>query len=360
MDQVIEKARTNESIAANWPEVRTLKLDLQQAKLICRFSKELADLGGPQAPGTRTKAAGFATEIKQTFGATEAEILRTYGEGRLSTLIIEGMLPISENYPPDALPSLREIDERKDIIQLGARNQILLKLVDNLAFAYDIDNDAKIIRVVANIKGGGKSPLRSESQNPELSSHSGLALGPHTEAPYWCAGRSHSGHSPSPSSLILSALWNPQHEPTSVIPLPSILKSLGIDRCLALATPWFQFTRSDSFVEGMGEDGSQISILSFDENGGFSARFNTYRFSVMQEAPISVKKAFDAFKEEIGACTPFQHSLSQHSAIIINNTRALHCRDILQDNRRVLVRLFGYSRYAEPIAYSQDPLLVHG
>jgi hypothetical protein len=46
--------------------------------------------------------------------------------------------------------------------------------------------------------------------------------------------------------------------------------------------------------------------------------------------------------------------------MVINNTRALHCRDVIKDNRRVLVRIFGLSRFASPIVISENPLLLQG
>jgi len=46
--------------------------------------------------------------------------------------------------------------------------------------------------------------------------------------------------------------------------------------------------------------------------------------------------------------------------MVINNTRALHCRDVIKDNRRVLVRIFGLSKFSTPIVISEDPLLVRG
>jgi len=193
-----------------------------------------------------------------------------------------------------------------------------------------------------------------------LSSHSGLALGPHTEAPYWYALHAEGGHSPAPSSLILSALWNPSMEPTSVIPLPAVLEKIGSLNCMALSSGSFQFTRSDSFVRGKGEGGRNVSILGFDNHVGFTARFNSYRFSVNESAPIFIKTAYAALCQRIGEATPFEHILTQESAMVINNIRALHCRDVIKDNRRVLVRIFGLSKFASPLVISEDPLVLRG
>ncbi|WP_235863927.1 hypothetical protein [Pseudomonas jessenii] len=46
--------------------------------------------------------------------------------------------------------------------------------------------------------------------------------------------------------------------------------------------------------------------------------------------------------------------------MVINNIRALHCRDVIKDNRRVLVRIFGLSKFSCPIVVSEDPLVLQG
>lgn len=46
--------------------------------------------------------------------------------------------------------------------------------------------------------------------------------------------------------------------------------------------------------------------------------------------------------------------------MVINNVRALHCRDVIKDNRRVLVRIFGLSKFSFPVVISEDPLLLQG
>ncbi|WP_288101530.1 hypothetical protein [Pseudomonas sp.] len=259
-------------------EIRIFSFDVQQSRLLHNFAEELAAIGGPQAPGARSKASLAATELKFSFSKTQCDLLTTYSDGLVSALIFEGLQKITDVSPPDVLPDLTSLENRYDILCLASRNQILLKLVDNRAFAYDMDNEGKLVRLVANFKGGGLIKINAEPETKELSSHSGLALGPHTEAPYWCAVNAKDGHSPSPSSLILSALWNPSLEPTRIIALPPILEKIGITNCLALTTGNFQFTRSDSFVRGKGEDGRNVSILEFDDKIGFAARFNSYRF----------------------------------------------------------------------------------
>lgn len=357
-DAMKPDAETTEFVIEH--EIRTFSFEVWQSKLLHQFSEELASVGGPQSSGAKSKASLAAAALKHSCSKQQCELLQAYSDGLVSVLIFEGLQRISNVSPPAELPDLESLENRHDVLCLAARNQILLELVDNSAFAYDMDNEGKLIRLVANFKGGGLIRIPDEPVLKELSSHSGLALGPHTEAPYWCAMDAEDGHSPSPSSLILTALWNPGQEPTRVIPLPPILEKIGAINCLALSTSHFQFTRSDSFVRGKGEDGRNVSILEFNEQVGFTARFNAYRFSVNANASTFVKTAYNALCEGIGEATHAEYALTQESAMTINNCRALHCRDVIKDNRRVLVRIFGLSKFSSPIVISEDPLVLKG
>lgn len=341
-------------------EVRTLSFTGEQSRLLHRVSEQLAAIGGPQSASADTTASSAVSELKRSLSETQRALLTAYSDGLVSLLIFDGLQQITDASPPAELPDLASLEDRHDILCLAARNQILLKLVDNSAFAYDMDNQGKLVRLVANFKGGGQNEIPAEPAIKELSSHSGLALGPHTEAPYWCAVNAENGHSPSPSSLILSALWNPGLEPTTVIPLPPILEKIGAIHSLALTARHFQFTRSDSFVDGKGEDGRNVSILQFDDRVGWVARFNSYRFSVQDNASQLVKTAYAALCQAISEAHPVEHTLTQESAMVINNVRALHCRDIIKDNRRVLVRVFGLSKFCSPIVLSKNPLMLQG
>lgn len=341
-------------------EISTLSLTTQQAKLLDNFSKLITTSGGPQSENAQPLAAHAATELKLHFDEDQRALTQQYVNGEKSALIIEGLANFDTTPPPIQIAPIHELEQHPLVLYLGARNQILLKILDHRAFAYDIDNHGKLIRLVGNFKGGGKERLVDEPRKIEISSHSGLSLGPHTEAPYWCAAQAQDGHSPSPSALILTAMWNPKHEPTNLIPLPQILERIGATNTLCLASRNFNFTRSDSFNCGQGEDGTGVSIVEFDPHFGFTARFNSYRFSVSEDAPALVKRAYGEFCRAVSAAAPFQYSLSQDSAIVINNTRALHCRDIVRDNRRLLVRVFGYSKFARAIAINENPLIVQG
>ncbi len=321
---------------------------------------DIAHAGGPQAPGVLMMARQAATELRQSLSPEQQAQLRAYAAGGISAMVFNGLQAVTAGPPPLDLPPLSALESERYVLCLAARNQILLNLVDHRAFAYDMDNDGQIVRLVGNFKGGGKTKLDAEPVKIELSSHSGLALGPHTEAPYWCSVEAQNGHSPAPSALILTALWNPMAEPTTVIPLRPILEKLGTMKALALTLPNFNFTRSDSFVDGKGESGRGVSILKYHEKAGFVARFNAYRFSVDTDAPQIVHDAYAAFCQAVNTCVPIQYVLSQQSALIINNDQALHCRDTVRDNRRLLVRLFGYASYVRQIVLNEDPLLVRG
>lgn len=343
-------------------EFATLAFTASQAKQLDAASMEMALAGGPQSPGTRYIASSHASKIVSTFDPEQSAVAHRFANGQLAALAFEGMLaPYSSNLP-DVLPELRELEDDFECTQLASRNQILLELVKYKAFAYDIDNAGKIIRFVGNFKGGGHNKLLNENPllTPELSSHAGLCLGAHTEAPYHCSVNAQNGHSPAPSALIMTARWNPASEPTYVIPMREVINAIGSLAALALTSCSFNFTRSDCFVEGLGGSGTDTSILQFDANGGFAIRYNAYRFSVSDNASPPAIEAFNCLQEQLNRTDGKAFELQPHRAVAINNSRALHARDVINDNRRLLIRLFGYSPFASPIVLHNDPLLVQG
>lgn len=337
-----------------------LRFDAQQAQILNQFAWEMTKFGGPQKAGANSKASMAATEIKILLSPAQRAILNAFAKGELPAVLFEGLLNSHIQDVPKELPSLSELEVSEVTLHLASRSQILLKLVEHNAFAYDFDNGGKIVRLVGNFKGGGVQKVREETNVVELSSHSGLALGPHTEAPYWCSVRSDGIHSPAPSSLILTAIFNPKEESTSIIPIKPILEKIGSVNTLALTTKHFNFSRSDSFVAGVGEAGKNVSMVEFDEHLGFVIRYNAYRFSVSDDAPYAVKKAFEAFTSEVANFRPATYNLNQNNALVINNDIALHCRDIIKDNRRLLVRLFGSSRSAKMLTTNPDPIIATG
>jgi hypothetical protein len=135
-------------------EVRTFSFDIRQSTLLHECAEKLAAIGGPQAPGAKSKASLAATELKFSFSKDQCELLEAYSDGLVCVLIFEGLQKITDASPPNELPDLTSLENRYDVLCLAARNQILLKLVDNSAFAYDMDNEGKLVRLVANFKGG--------------------------------------------------------------------------------------------------------------------------------------------------------------------------------------------------------------
>lgn len=343
-------------------EVAYLNFDQEQAYTLAAASQDLADLGGPQVQGVASKAQRWVRQLESTLAPDQKVLLQHFADGQLSALMFSNMPWLGEDPVPDYLPDLATLSRTDRCLYLASRNQLLLALAHHRAFAFDIDNEGQHVRLVGNFKGGGSEPRPDEDRNArvELSSHAGLGLGPHTEAPYNCSVIARGGHSPAPSALILTARWNPANEPTCIIPLRGIIERLGSLNALALTSPAFDFTRSDCFVTGQGEAGQAISMLQFDPHGGFTLRYNAYRFSLNEHAGELAAQAFDAFQALIEGAQPLSFALQPDNALLINNSRALHCRDTLSDNRRLLVRLFGYSQFARPLVLIEDPLQVRG
>ncbi len=334
----------------------------QQASCIARYSARLAAEGGPHAPGSAIRSETFACVIRDTLTPPQSSLLEQYIEGKLPALLFRGLASDWQDCAPDTLPALEELESHIQCLTLAGRNQLLLSLARHSAFAYDMDNCGKTIRLVANFKGGGNTPLLTELDqgSVEVSSHAGLSLGPHTEPPYYGARCSAQGHSPAPCALILTARWNPRNEPTRIIPMAPIIDELPSCCVLELTAPCFQYTRSDCFIAGRGEPEEDIPILQRDPAGAFAIRYSDYRFTIRSEADSKTKTALSKLKEHINKAATIDINLQPDNALLINNTMTLHCRDVIKDNRRLLIRLFGYSAYADPIILNPDPLIVKG
>jgi len=342
-------------------EVAYLDFSPEQSKAITFASQAIADLGGPEAKGVALQARMFADQLEQALSEDQRALLQRFNEGQLSALMYRQM-PCDNEPVPEYLPDITALAQSPRCQYLASRNQLLLELARHRSFAFDIDNDGKQVRLVGNFKGGGRVPRLDEDPRLEVetSSHAGLRLGPHTEAPYNCSTISTNANSPAPSALILTARWNPANEPTNVFPLREIIERLGSLDTLALTSTSFDFTRSDCFAHGQGNAGKAVSVLQFEPNGGFSVRYNSYRFSLNERACSAAARAFDAFQKALDSARPLAFVLQPDSALLINNSRALHGRDMVQDNRRLLIRQFGYSPFAVPLVLAEDPLLVRG
>lgn len=342
-------------------EVAYLDFSPEQSKAITFASQTIADLGGPEAKGVALQARMFADQLEQALSEDQRALLQRFNEGQLSALMYRQM-PCDNEPVPEYLPDITALAQSPRCQYLASRNQLLLELARHRSFAFDIDNNGKQVRLVGNFKGGGRVPRLDEDPGLEVetSSHAGLRLGPHTEAPYNCSTISTNANSPAPSALILTARWNPANEPTNVFPLREIIERLGSLDTLALTSTSFDFTRSDCFAHGQGNAGKAVSVLQFEPNGGFSVRYNSYRFSLNERACSAAARAFDAFQKALDSARPLAFVLQPDSALLINNSRALHGRDMVQDNRRLLIRQFGYSPFAVPLVLAEDPLLVRG
>lgn len=342
-------------------EVAYLNFNREQGQAIARASRSLADQGGPEAEKVAAQARLFADQFESTLSADQQLTLQRFSEGQVSALMFREM-PCPCDPAPEQLAELSVLARSDRCRYLASRNHVLLALARHRGFAFDIDNEGKQVRLVGNFKGGGCNLRPDEARDAqiEVSSHAGLQLGPHTEAPYNCSTIASNGHSPAPCALILTARWNPAHEPTHVIPLRGVIERMASLDVLALTSPSFDFTRSDCFAQGHGNAGKAVSMLQYNTCGGFSLRYNSYRFSLNGNAGRAVARAFDAFQEAVSNTQPEVFDLQADTALLINNGRALHGRDIIRDNRRLLVRQFGYSRFAAPIVIAEDPLLVRG
>lgn len=351
---------TEERTAHEHAEVSILKLLPSQAEYLHQHAMQSAIAGGPQAVGVRQRAEACASSLRQMLSPDQRAILDGYAENRITLLVVEGMVDVSNDGLPQKPPELDDLKRDLRCLVLASRNQIVLNLAGNRAFAYDLDYN-EMVRIVGNFKGGGKDRIQNEPlpENVELSSHSGLALGPHTEPPYYCSFNATKSHSPAPSTLILTARWNPKQEPTIIIPIAKVLEEIGPAAVLALTQKHYRFTRPNSYVAGE-EDGLGVSILDYNNHGDYAFRFSTYRFSACADAPESSRRAIEALQAGIANAEQVKVCLNPTIAILINNTKAMHCRGIIKDNRRILVRLYGYNKFSTALDQSADPILVKG
>lgn len=268
------------------PEIISFPFTEEQARLLDSGSREAAASGGPDIAETAKTSAHHARVLMVSMSPRQRDMLEMFTYGRAAAIEFTAMQIPCIDPAPEHLAPMDIISTELVTLYLASRNQILLNLVDYRSFAFDIDNGGKQVRLVGNFKGGGQNLLSDELDHheAELSSHSGLMLGPHTEPPYNCSINSESGHSPAPSALILTGRWNPLKEPTSLIPVRDAVAKLNGLEALALSSKSFCFTRSDCFVKDDSQQTVENSILQFDPRGEFTLRFSSYRYSLHNEA----------------------------------------------------------------------------
>ncbi len=275
-----------------------LKLRPSQAEYLHDQALQLARLGGPQAAGVGPRAEACARSLRALLDDDQRAIVDRYAANRTTLLVVEGLAELDDGVPGER-PGLEALKCDLYCLALASRSQILLGLVRNRAFAFDLDYN-EMVRIVGNFKGGGHHRIQEEPSpdQVELSSHSGLALGAHTEPPYYCSFTATARHSPAPSTLILTARWNPRQEPTQIIPIEPVLRDLGPPAVHALTRKHYRFTRPNSYVPG-DEDGRDVSIVDYNEHGDYAFRFSAYRFFACDDAPDSCREAIDALKAGI-------------------------------------------------------------
>lgn len=343
-------------------DVAHFNFEPDQARRLDEACLRVAAEGGPDASGTAALSRHYAERLKQEITARQQRLLDAFTSGQVCAIEFCNMLPLSSDPPPDVMPPHENLNTAPAIIYLASRHQILLSLVGYQSFAFDIDNEGRQTRLVGNFKGGGKVPLVEEKQDrtAELSSHAGVSLGPHTEPPYNCSVKAEDEHSPAPSALILTARWNPQREPTRLTPMRGAIRRLNGIEALALTSRSFRFSRSECFIKDDSPPPRASSILQFDRMEGFALRYSTYRYSLDSEASIPAQHALKALAGLVSEIEAKVFVLDSSSALLINNSQALHSRDTILDNRRLLVRLFAYAPHAEPLVLQSDPLVVRG
>lgn len=325
----------------------------KQSELLHEVSEKIVEDGGIDKIQDFSARRYFINIIQKSLSDEQKKILNLYQEGKIGALLFSNLLNSHGNkfneFLPDELPLEKQLVNTHTIQLIAARSSILLELVDQKSFAYDIENHGKAIRLVGNFK---------KSTRP--CSHSGVSLSAHTETPYFCSKQHSQGHSPAPSSLILSAVWNPLDEPTNIIPMYNIIDSIEPKFINQLKENCFDFIRSDSFNEGEGSGGKNIKIIEEYVDGTYMLKFNFLRFKVSENAPKIAHEAIEILKEKIKKFNPIKLSLSSRNTLIINNFKTMHCRDTIKDNRRLLVRIFGYDQNTDPIVINQNPYIVKG
>lgn len=350
------------SCAEEAQDVAYFKFQQSQARILDRACRHIAAAGGPETPGTAALSMDLALKLKNKFTAKQLVQLDAFSLGKICAIEFSNMLPVAGDDYPDALPPLGELTNAPEVIYLASRHQILLSLVGYRSFAFDIDNQGKQTRLVGNFKGGGWVPLAQErpEQAAELSSHAGVSLGPHTEPPYNCSVKAQGKHSPAPSALILTARWNPLREFTRLIPMRSAIKKLNGLGALALSSRSFRFSRSECFIKDDGPHPKASSILQFDKTEGFSMRYSSYRHVLDSKACDAAQQALKKLEKVISQATPNLFALDSSTALLINNNQAMHSRDIILENRRLLIRLFAYAPHTKALVLQSDPLVVRG
>lgn len=339
-------------------------LSKEIAVILQTKSYQLALKGGPQEKGNQKLAEDIAAELFTLFNERDKKLINDYATEKITYLVFDGFLNTDINgnsiEPPqkNQLPTLEELESDIEVLKLASQEQIILALLNETTFAFDTENEGKIVRVVANFRGGGAQKLTNET--PDGSSHSGNTIAPHTEDPYYSSTKVVQGHSQSPSSLILTARWNPSSDVTKVAPITRVLSQLSKEEITALAGKNFNFRAAKTASEGKSTGGTHVAILNLNDQGRLTANYNSERFSVDPSASEFIKETYAKFSKIATQIEFDEINLQSSRMLVINNPLSFHSRDTVRDNRRVLLRIFGYRKNANYIFINQDPLVVKG
>jgi hypothetical protein len=338
------------------PQLSYLELASEEVLRLNAWADRIAKVGGPDVAAAATLVEQAVADLVVNLSPIVRKTIGQYRGGELAALTFTGLTVGRAPPPPAILPARRRLQASRYIRFLAARSQVLLALCNENAFAFDIENDGQIVRLVADFSGLDRS---TQHRAGGQSSQHGTRLMPHTEGPYHSSQRVVGEHSPAPSSLILTAAWNPENEPTGLILTQPLLEHQTGEALCALVRPDFMFSRSDSYVAD-AQPPVATSLLELDPFGEFALRFNRGKVSCRPDAPPAAHRSLAALFVAIDNAQLIEVALQNNVVCLINNSRVVHLRDAVADPRRVLVREFGARRQLPQVVLRANPRLVRG
>jgi hypothetical protein len=348
------------------PQIETLKFNNVARDILHDASLDLADAGGPDSVGAQDRGRVVAKKLLLALHPAERQKVTAFKEGETAALVFDGMTYLETDAPPDELPSEPLLQADRATRYYASRNQILQALVEERPFAYYVENDGKIVRLVGDFRKPkpvaatvATELAAARAAAIERSSHRGTLLGAHTEGPYYAVKHPKGQHSPAPSTLILTARWNPLNQPTHLLPSKTIIDELLPGDSLNFVLKYFRFATSDSYRAGT-DAARWVPLIDLHDDGSVAMRMNVHRAEVERQAPEHVKQSFQRLLAAIEGAMPTEIVLTPERAIIIRNTQCFHGRDAIVDPRRLLIRMFGYSADAQWVLVQADPFIVKG
>ncbi|MGM0938948.1 MAG: hypothetical protein ACQEWL_12990 [Pseudomonadota bacterium] len=135
------------------------------AVILQEKSYQLALKGGPQETGNQKLAEDIATELFELFNDNDKKLINDYITGKITHLVFDGFLNTDIDGNPIKLPqenqfpTLEELEADIEVLKLASQEQIILALLNETTFAFNSENEGKIVRIVANFRGGGTQSL---------------------------------------------------------------------------------------------------------------------------------------------------------------------------------------------------------